>query len=344
MSDTTGYRLVFMSEHDGQQAEVRLPPRLQTGLVVALVGIAFSISLGMAAIGGYLNAHAALAARQQAIVHLQQTADAAKHQVLAYQKAGHAAKVLVSTAPTITKAVTQAAAKVSLPVAALSQPQSAASLNQLLQNVTTLVPVLQQAALLEANFLASRPDMLPVHGILTSGYGWRINPMTGHGMEFHYGFDIGVPIGTPVHATGAGTVVYASWGVGKYNGYGNFVVLNNGFGVTTVYAHNSKILVKVGQHVVRGQVLSLSGSTGMSTGPHVHFGIMVNGAWVDPGTFLSVSPLQAFKGWLAANESGLVAEWTSRVRVATAAKVTTTLSHGSKAIQPLVPADSAIFP
>ncbi len=345
MSDTSGYRLVFMSERDGQQAEVRLSPRLQTGLVAILVALACSVSLGMAAIGGYLNAHATLAARERAIVHLQQTAAAAKHQVLAYQKAGHAAKALVSTAPTITQALTQAAAKMSLPATALAQPQNAASLNQLLQNATTLVPVLQQAALLEANFLASRPDMMPVHGIITSGFAWRVNPITGHGMQFHHGYDIAVPIGTPVHAVGGGTVIYAQWAAsGIYAGFGYMVVLNNGYGVWTTYGHNSKILVKVGQHVVRGQVIALSGNTGMSTGPHVDFRVEVNGVPVNPGPYLTTTPLQAFKAWLAGHESGLVAEWTKRVRIATATKTTTTLDHSTKAIQPVVQGAASIFP
>ncbi len=333
-----------MSESDGQRQEARLSPRLLTGLIVALVAVAFSISLAMVAVGGYMNAHAALVARQAAVTRLERTAAAAKHQALAYKKDGTLAKALISAAPALTQGVAKAAAKVSLPSATLAAPEDAASVSKLLDNVTTLVPVLQQAALLEANYLAARPDMLPVHGVLTSGYGWRVNPLTKNGMEFHHGFDLGVPIGTPVRAVGAGTIVYAKWGTGRYFGYGNFVVLDNGFGITTIYAHNSKILVKVGQHVVRGQVISLSGSTGMSTGPHVHFGILVNGVPVNPGLFIAVPPLQAFKAWLAANESGLVAEWTARVRIAAAPKATTTLDHSTAPLRPLVQSPALALP
>ena len=164
-------------------------------------------------------------------------------------------------------------------------------------------------------------------------------------MQFHHGYDIAVPIGTPVHAVGGGTVIYAQWAAsGIYAGFGYMVVLNNGYGVWTTYGHNSKILVKVGQHVVRGQVIALSGNTGMSTGPHVDFRVEVNGVPVNPGPYLTTTPLQAFKAWLAGHESGLVAEWTKRVRIATATKTTTTLDHSTKAIQPVVQGAASIFP
>lgn len=345
MRDTPGYRIVFMSERDGQRQEARLSPRVLTGLMVVLMAVALSISLAMAAVGGYLNAHAALVARQQSVTRLERAAAAVKHQVLAYKKDGKLAKVLISAAPTLTQSVAKAAAKVSLPATALATPKDVAGLNQLLENMNTLVPVLQQTAMLEANFLASWPDIMPVHGIITSGFAWRINPITGHGMQFHHGYDIAVPIGTPVHAVGGGTVIYAQWAAsGIYAGFGYMVVLNNGYGLWTTYGHNSKILVKVGQHVVRGQVIALSGDTGMSTGPHVDFRVELNGVPVNPGPFLTTSPLAAFRAWLAAHESGLVAEWTSRVRTASAPRTTTVLDHGSTLVRPMAQASAFILP
>ena len=115
----------------------------------------------------------------------------------------------------------------------------------------------------------------PVSGPVTSGFGTRWGRM-------HEGVDIAVPSGTPVHAAAAGTVIHAGW----LGGYGNLVVVDHGNGVSTAYAHNTSIAVAVGQQVAQGDVLSYSGSTGNSTGPHVHFEVRVNGAAVDPMGYL----------------------------------------------------------
>jgi murein DD-endopeptidase MepM/ murein hydrolase activator NlpD len=115
----------------------------------------------------------------------------------------------------------------------------------------------------------------PVSGPITSGFGTRWGRM-------HEGIDIAVPSGTPVHAAASGTVIYAAW----MTGYGNLVVLDHGNGLATAYAHNSSLLVSVGQRVSQGQTISLSGSTGHSTGPHVHFEVRVNGVAVDPLGYL----------------------------------------------------------
>ena len=115
----------------------------------------------------------------------------------------------------------------------------------------------------------------PVQGAVTSGFGMRWGRM-------HDGIDIAVPTGTPVHAAAAGIVIYASW----MTGYGNLVVIDHGNGLATAYAHNSSLVVTVGQHVEQGRTISLSGSTGNSTGPHVHFEVRVNGVPVDPLRYL----------------------------------------------------------
>ena len=90
----------------------------------------------------------------------------------------------------------------------------------------------------------------------------------------HEGVDIAVPSGTPVHAAAAGTVIHAGW----LGGYGNLVVVDHGNGISTAYAHNTSVAVAVGQQVAQGDVIAYSGSTGNSTGPHVHFEVRVNGA------------------------------------------------------------------
>jgi murein DD-endopeptidase MepM/ murein hydrolase activator NlpD len=119
------------------------------------------------------------------------------------------------------------------------------------------------------------------------GFHWPVKcPETSpFGMRWgrlHPGIDLGCPVGTPVHAAKAGIVTVAGWN----GGYGYLVVVDNGYDVSTAYGHNSNLLVHPGQHVVAGQVLSLSGSTGESTGPHVHFEVRVHGIARDPRPFL----------------------------------------------------------
>ncbi|MDR1798205.1 MAG: peptidoglycan DD-metalloendopeptidase family protein [Clostridiales Family XIII bacterium] len=121
----------------------------------------------------------------------------------------------------------------------------------------------------------------PVQGTVTSEYGMRTNPVTGR-YVLHAGIDIGVGYGTPVHAATDGVVTKAQW----YGGYGNAVIIEHGSGIYTLYGHNSSLLVSVGQAVSRGDVIALAGSTGNSTGPHVHFEVIVNGSPQNPRGWL----------------------------------------------------------
>jgi murein DD-endopeptidase MepM/ murein hydrolase activator NlpD len=118
----------------------------------------------------------------------------------------------------------------------------------------------------------------PVSGRITSTFGYRVHPIT-HIYKLHTGVDISVPTGTPVHAAADGTIIIAGW----MPAYGYEVVIDHGGGVQTLYGHNSRLCVSVGQDVKRGQVIAKSGSTGYSTGPHVHFEKRVNGHPVNPG-------------------------------------------------------------
>jgi murein DD-endopeptidase MepM/ murein hydrolase activator NlpD len=115
----------------------------------------------------------------------------------------------------------------------------------------------------------------PVSGPVTSGFGSRWGRM-------HEGIDIAVGEGTPVHAAASGTVIYAGW----LEGYGNLVVIDHGNGLSTAYGHNSSLASSLGQSVAAGQVIAYSGSTGHSTGPHVHFEVRLNGSPVDPLGYL----------------------------------------------------------
>jgi murein DD-endopeptidase MepM/ murein hydrolase activator NlpD len=122
----------------------------------------------------------------------------------------------------------------------------------------------------------------PVVGQLTSPFGERAHAMGGGGAQFHAGIDVSVPTGTPVLAAQGGTVAFAG-----YNGaYGKVVKLDHANGFSTLYAHNSRLLVHVGQIIEAGQVICLSGSTGRSTGPHLHFEVHQDGWPVDPLPYL----------------------------------------------------------
>jgi len=108
--------------------------------------------------------------------------------------------------------------------------------------------------------------------------------------HFHTGLDLGAPLDTPVHAAADGVVLLAAASVdgsGKLVGYGNYVVIDHGDGFLTLYGHLDKLLVQAGQVVKQGQVIGLCGSTGWSTGPHVHFEIRKSGVYVDPAPYLA---------------------------------------------------------
>lgn len=112
---------------------------------------------------------------------------------------------------------------------------------------------------------------------VSSGYGYRPRPTAG-ATTFHQGVDLAAPMGTPIYATHDGYVTNAGWS----DGYGYNVSINSGTGVETFYAHQSKLAVKSGQYVRKGQLIGYVGSTGVSTGPHLHYGVKVNGQWINP--------------------------------------------------------------
>lgn len=116
---------------------------------------------------------------------------------------------------------------------------------------------------------------------ITSNYGYRVHPISGT-KKLHRGIDIGASMGSDVYAAEAGTVVTAGWN----NSYGYYVTINHGGGYVTLYAHNSKLLVSKGQTVTKGQTIAKCGSTGNSTGPHVHFEVMLNGQLQNPLSYL----------------------------------------------------------
>ncbi len=131
------------------------------------------------------------------------------------------------------------------------------------------------------DFLASMPTLIPLKGEITSNFGWRKDPITKLS-SYHDGIDIAGNYGATIVASGDGKVVFA----GKTKVYGNTVIIDHGHGISTLYGHASRILIKNGQTVRKGQAIALVGNTGRSTGTHLHFGVLVNGTPVDPMKYL----------------------------------------------------------
>ena len=122
----------------------------------------------------------------------------------------------------------------------------------------------------------------PCNGVVTSYFGGRYTGIYG-ASTYHEGIDIGNGYGTPIYASDGGTVSYTGW----YGGYGYLVIIDHGNGYKTYYGHNSSIIVSEGEHVYQGQAIAYMGSTGISSGNHCHFGIMINGTFVNPLNYLS---------------------------------------------------------
>ncbi len=125
--------------------------------------------------------------------------------------------------------------------------------------------------------VAATPSIWPTEGVVTSRFGWRWG-----GSDWHPGIDVAADSGTPIVATADGVVVASGWN----GGYGRQVIVDHGYGITTSYAHNSENVVSVGQKVKKGQLVAYMGSSGFSTGPHVHYEVKVNGTAVNPASFL----------------------------------------------------------
>ena len=133
--------------------------------------------------------------------------------------------------------------------------------------------------------LAGIPQFMPASlDYISSGFGYRADPFTG-GAAFHAGLDFKGPIGAPIYAAAAGTVRF----VGGQQGYGNAVEIDHGNGLMTRYAHMSGFRAQFGQKVEAGQVIGLIGSTGRSTGPHLHFEVRINDRPVNPRPFLEAA-------------------------------------------------------
>ena len=134
----------------------------------------------------------------------------------------------------------------------------------------------------EKNIGGSTGTMVwPAEGEITSPFGWRVHPIFGT-QRLHTGIDIGADYGDATRAADGGVVIHSDW----MGGYGNAVIIDHGNGISTLYAHKSQLLVSEGQTVAKGQTVARVGSTGYSTGPHLHFEVRQNGSPVNPLNFL----------------------------------------------------------
>jgi len=140
----------------------------------------------------------------------------------------------------------------------------------------SLGPIKSQLA-----YMMAKPSIVPVAAAITAGFGYRKNPFTSRGSEFHKGVDFAASYGQTIVATGDGIVMFSGWNAG----YGRMVIISHGYGITTLYAHNSKLLVKQGDKVKKGQAITKAGNTGRSTGTHLHYEVKVNGKNVNPSQY-----------------------------------------------------------
>jgi murein DD-endopeptidase MepM/ murein hydrolase activator NlpD len=144
-------------------------------------------------------------------------------------------------------------------------------------NLNKDLSVLEQKFTAQSRMLSSTPSIAPVRGILTDGFGGRSDPFTGEAGQ-HNAVDISSAVGQPVRSPADGIVVKAEWA----NGYGNVVYVSHGYGYSTRYGHLSGFAVRPGARIKRGDILGYVGSTGRSTGPHLHYEVRVNNNPVNP--------------------------------------------------------------
>lgn len=166
-----------------------------------------------------------------------------------------------------------------------------AAQNQLDKDSEALSTLIQQKIAEAQNKANSRNSIIlrgtgimafPSDAYTSSPFGWRMHPVLGY-RRFHAGLDFAASYGSTIRAADSGTVIMAGW----YGGYGNAVIIDHGKGITTLYGHSSQLFVSEGQTVQRGQAIAAVGSTGLSTGPHLHFEVRKDGTPVDPANFLS---------------------------------------------------------
>ena len=286
------FTILFVYGDGARVGRLTLPRWVANGLVCLLMAVALAMA-GISSHYAFLlqdgNESAALRqaldAQHERMSLFRTRVASVRNEILAWK--GIHAKIRESFGPDAVKAEapTGVGGRTPMPDAPGGAKPSLGSELQLLamsvaeedQRLRDLEPLMSQTGKL----VSSLPLRWPVHGAINSGFGMRRSPWTGV-REHHDGIDIAGIAGTPVKSPASGRVMAAGAG----GSYGRYVKLDHGNGVRSLYGHLSKIEVKIGQHVEKGDVIGLVGSTGRSTGPHLHYEVHVDGKAVDPRSFL----------------------------------------------------------
>jgi murein DD-endopeptidase MepM/ murein hydrolase activator NlpD len=202
-------------------------------------------------------------------------------ELLAASKSVTIAKGPSTSATGSSATVTTLAVETSLMSKAGYLTDSFAVLREEMEDRVASLEDLRVAAAEQLAYDAARPSIWPANGYITSGYGYRTAPIGGY-RQFHPAVDIAAPVGTPVVATGDGRVVFSGW---KHD-LGNTVMIDHGYDFRTLYAHVARVVVVVGDRVKKGQVIAYVGSTGRSTGPHLHYEVHLRGKETNPRPYL----------------------------------------------------------
>jgi murein DD-endopeptidase MepM/ murein hydrolase activator NlpD len=193
----------------------------------------------------------------------------------------------VSATPALANSAATADIAAPLRTAAAEKPTALGSRDEQFKTLFSRWQSLETGS--PATSAVSIPARAPLDSLrMTSNFGLRWHPVVG-GRRQHEGVDLASPVGTPIHATADGTVAKADW----FGGYGLFVQLEHGGNLATRYGHMSRLNVAAGQHVHKGDIIGYVGSTGRSTGPHLHYEVRVNGAPVNPIPYMQAAdPVQ----------------------------------------------------
>ena len=291
---------IVVAESDGLERKVRL----SLGPVLMVVGavVTLPVLIGLGAAWKAKNDVAGLYQNQRALElensNFRQATAALSGQIESLQSAITDLGVRAAIEPNLAKAMANLPAFVkakamgggtsqarkmnasyAATLAALTNPDDTFGLlRTLLEGLESRLSVVKQSVDKVDALAAATPSIWPAHGWLSSPMGYRTDPVNGASSDFHPGLDIAGDRGQPVYATAAGTISFA----GRQGAYGNLIVINHGYGLETRYGHLQSFSVKDHQQVQRGDVIGRVGSTGRSTGNHLHYEVLANGTLLNP--------------------------------------------------------------
>jgi peptidase M23-like protein len=293
------YDIFCIPEHSFQIRKFRLTPRRISFIGAGLVGVVLLLALSAVGFLHYWALYTSMEKDREAITAYEnERADLLNKVAMLEGAVGHTEQMAGNLAAMVgTERVSLKRGIGPLPpekagvmdIAAKTAPVDLSALepanvDRLQDRVQTLQEKIKELTKIQQDkltYIASTPSIWPVKGWVTSEFGYRRSPFT-LAADFHEGIDIAAAWGTPIVAPADGVVTYA----GPRNGYGNLVVIDHGFGIVTRYGHTSQIFVKEGDKVTRGMKIAQVGTTGHSTGPHLHYEIHSDGVPVDPMKYI----------------------------------------------------------